>query len=98
MRGSASFNLRSRLLMPRHFRTAEIRFCKPRVFATPRSSAAFDTNVRLVAYGARPKLPNIGRVITGCGVGIDAFGSPMAADMGKPPFTTISGFTPKNAG
>ena len=40
----------------------------------------------------------IGRVSTGWGVGIDAFGSPMAADMGNPPFNTISGFTPKKAG
>src|SRR5215210_5442778 len=60
--------------------------------------AALERNVRLVENGARPKLPNMGLVKTGCGVGIDALGSPMAADMGKPPFRTISGFTPKKAG
>ena len=98
MRGNASFSFMSRLPMPRHFFTAATRFCKPSDLCTSWSTAAFERNVRLVENGARPKLPNMGLVKTGCGVGIDALGSPMAADMGKPPFRTISGFTPKKAG
>ena len=78
--------------------TAATRFCNPNCFGTSRSIACCERKVKLVLNGARPKLPNIGRVNTGCGVGIEAFGSPIAADMGKPPFKTISGFTPKNAG
>ncbi len=47
---------------------------------------------------ARPKAANIGRKSTGWGVGIDALASPMAAHAMAPPFTTISGLTPKKAG
>ena len=35
---------------------------------------------------------------TGCGVGIDALASPICAHAMKPPFSTSSGFAPKNAG
>ena len=52
----------------------------------------------LVLPMARPKEANIGRLRTGCGVGIDAFGSPIAAWAMKPLFNTISGLIPKNAG
>src|SRR5210317_1115016 len=45
-----------------------------------------------------PKLENKGLVYTGCGVGIEAFGSPICAQAILPPITTISGFTPKKAG
>jgi hypothetical protein len=34
----------------------------------------------------------------GCGVGIEAFGSPIGAAAITPPLMTMSGFTPKNAG
>src|SRR5258706_2766231 len=47
---------------------------------------------------ARPKLPNIGRIYTGCGVGMLAFGSPICDQAITPPLITISGLTPKNAG
>ena len=59
---------------------------------------ASDTKVMLVAAIAAPKLPNIGRYSTGCGVGMEALGSPIALQAMNPPFTIISGFTPKNAG
>src|SRR2546428_7581789 len=39
-----------------------------------------------------------GPVEDGLGVGIDAFGSPIAAQAMRPPLTTSSGLTPKNAG
>ncbi len=57
-----------------------------------------DTNVRLVRALARPIAPNIGRMITGWAGGMDAFASPICAHAMKPPFTTISGLMPKNAG
>ena len=46
----------------------------------------------------RRSAPNIGRAITGCGVGIDALPSPIIAPAMKPPLMTSSGLTPKNAG
>ena len=45
-----------------------------------------------------PNDENIGLVYTGCGVGIDAFGSPICAQAILPPISIISGFAPKNAG
>ena len=47
---------------------------------------------------APPNAPNMGRMCTGCGVGIDALGSPIGAAAMAPPLMTQSGFTPKNAG
>ena len=35
---------------------------------------------------------------SGCGVGIDALASPICAHAMNPPFNTISGLAPKNAG
>src|SRR5207237_2231831 len=98
MCGNTSFSFISRLPMLRHFFTAATRFCKPSDLCTSWSTAVLERNVRLVENGARPKLPNIGLVKTDCGVGIDALGSPMAAHRGQPPYTTISGVTPKKAG
>ena len=46
----------------------------------------------------RPWAPNIGRITTGCGVGIDAFASPICDHAMNPPLMTSSGLTPKNAG
>ena len=47
---------------------------------------------------ALPSAPNIGFIITGCGVGIEAFASPILAAIIIPPLITTSGFTPKRAG
>ena len=47
---------------------------------------------------ALPSAPNIGFMITGCGVGIEAFASPILAAIIIPPLITTSGFTPKRAG
>src|SRR6266700_8074374 len=47
---------------------------------------------------ALPKLANIGRMNTGCGVGMLAFGSPICAHAIIPPLMTISGLAPKKAG
>ncbi len=47
---------------------------------------------------APPKAPNIGRKCTGCGVGMEALGSPIAASAIIPPLITSDGLTPKNAG
>ena len=53
------------------------------------------TDVAAAAAGAAP---NIGRGSTGCGVGIDALASPIAAHAIMPPLITACGRTPKNAG
>jgi hypothetical protein len=66
--------------------------------ARPSSSAAGVTNAASLAAGARPTAPNIGRGSTGCGVGIDAFASPICAHAIMPPLSTRCGRTPKNAG
>ena len=47
---------------------------------------------------ARPSAPNIGRIMSGCGVGIDALASPICAQAMRPPLITSSGREPKNAG
>ena len=60
--------------------------------------AADPMNVTLVVEIARPYAANIGRKCTGCGVGIDAFGSPISAQLITPPLSTILGLAPKNAG
>src|SRR5271156_101958 len=84
--------------MWRQLRTGATSFFRPSLCGMPAFSDASDRNVMLVGAIAAPKLPNIGRYITGCGVGIEAFGSPIALQAMNPPFTTISGFTPKKAG
>src|SRR5256885_11686247 len=53
----------------RQFFTAATRFCKPSFFGMSRSKADCDTKVRLVLHRARPKAPNIGRLMIGSGVG-----------------------------
>ena len=42
-----------------------------------------------------PTAPNMGRILTGWGVGMDAFGSPICAQAIVPPLMTISGLAPK---
>jgi hypothetical protein len=51
-----------------------------------------------VADATAGAAPNIGRASTGCGVGIEAFASPIAAHAMNPPLSTTSGRTPKNFG
>src|SRR5437868_15212091 len=80
----------------RQFATATGRLQRPS--RSTCGSEARETNVALVACVAPPNDPNIGRYSTGCGVGIDAFASPITLQAMKPPLITISGFTPKNAG
>ena len=59
---------------------------------------AGDTKCTEVAAAAAGAAPNIGRGSTGCGVGMDAFASPIAAQAIMPPLITACGRTPKNAG
>ncbi len=47
--------------------------------------ACWDTKCTDVAAAAAGAAPNIGRGSTGCGVGIDAFASPIAAQAIMPP-------------
>jgi hypothetical protein len=47
--------------------------------ANPSSIAAWATNAKLVADATSGEAPNIGRGNTGCGVGMLAFASPIAA-------------------
>ena len=65
--------------------------------ASPASSAAGATHASDASAAPRPEPANIGRPSTGCGVGIEAFGSPIGAHAIAPPLMTTCGRTPKNA-
>src|ERR1700756_2279240 len=90
--------MRSFFPILRQFLTATAVFFSPSFSWRPAARAALERNVMLVASGAQPKAPNIGRYRTGWGVGIEEPGSPIAFQAIKPPLMIISGFTPKNAG
>ena len=62
------------------------------------SYAYFETNVIDVLSTASPFAPNMSVYTTGCGVGIEAFASPIFDEQINPPFIIISGFTPNIAG
>src|SRR5579872_3970722 len=96
MRGVAEFRIMSALPILRQFRTGTRRLRRPRW--PRRDSDACDTNVSEVAWVASPNDPNIGRYRTGCGVGMEAFASPIMLQAMNPPLITSSGLTPKNAG
>src|ERR1700686_143788 len=70
----------------------------PSFRASPEATAAFDENTTEEAVSDLPKAANIGWQCTGCGVGIEALGSPMGAATIEPPLMMQSGLTPKNAG
>ena len=83
----------------------------PRVFSTARSLCAARARSRSVVQRGRGDEGDGGGVqrpaearrtsggnSTGCGVGIEALGSPICAVGDEPPISTISGFTPKKAG
>src|SRR3954451_19553257 len=70
----------------------------PSFLPRPAATAAFDVNITDEAVSDLPNAANIGRYCTGCGVGIEAFGSPIGAATIEPPLMTQSGLTPKNAG
>ena len=86
------------LPIERVWRTGTACLRRPSCAGTPRSSAACDMKVTDEIASAPPNEPNIGRKCTGCGVGIEAFGSPIAAKAIMPPLTISDGLTPKNAG
>src|SRR5262245_64510940 len=98
MRGQRSLWIIDDLPRPRQPRTALAILRRPRRAGTPSTSAACETNVTDVDATAPPNDPNIGRYRTGCGVGMDALGSPIAAVAIKPPFHTSSDLTTKKAG
>ena len=62
-----------------------------RVAARLASTAACDTKATEVSPTAPGIAPNMGRIFTGCGVGIEALGSPICAHAIVPPLITISG-------
>src|ERR1700689_1819055 len=70
----------------------------PSFLASPADTAAFDENTTEDAVSDLPKAANIGWWCTGCGVGIDALGSPIGAATIEPPLMMHSGLPPKNAG
>src|ERR1700761_6520038 len=70
----------------------------PSLRASPEATAALDENTTEEAVSDLPKAANIGWYCTGCGVGIDAFGSPIGAATIEPPLMMHSGLTPKKAG
>src|SRR5580692_7537469 len=98
MTGVASFHFMSFLPSLRQFETASTRLFKPYSSVTPLDFASLLTKLMEIGPGADPKAPNIGRIKTGCGVGMDALGSPICAHAIIPPLMTISGFAPNNAG
>src|ERR1051325_6371147 len=75
-----------------------MRLVRPYDFAMPLVLQSWLTNAIEHGPVARPKLPNIGRMNTGCGVGMLAFGAPICAHAMKPPLMTISGFAPNIEG
>ena len=94
--GRTSLFFMSALPMWRVGSTAASRRRRPSVSARPASSAAGETYV--TDRSAPIVSPKDGRIITGCGVGIEAFGSPSAAHAIAPPLMTTAGRTPKNFG
>src|SRR5713101_8094496 len=70
----------------------------PSFLASPEDTAAFEENTTDEAVSDLPKAANIGWKCTGCGVGIDALGSPIGAATMEPPLMMQSGLTPKKAG
>ena len=59
----------------------------------PSASARCDTKATSRSGGARPSAPNIGRIRSGCGVGMEALASPICAQAMKPPLITSSGLS-----
>src|SRR5215204_854757 len=88
--GVALFNLRSAFDNARQPRTAYRFLRRPYRSVVPPSREAFDTKARAVAAPALPCAPNIGRMATGWGVGIDAFASPICDQAMNPPLMTSS--------
>mmetsp|Transcript_125600 Transcript_125600/g.349746 ORF Transcript_125600/g.349746 Transcript_125600/m.349746 type:complete len:216 (-) Transcript_125600:1998-2645(-) len=78
--------------------TAMTCLSRPYLSLTPAPAAAAETKLTQLGPTALPKLPNMGRINTGCGVGIEALGSPICAHAIVPPFMTNSGFAPNIAG
>ena len=85
-------------IFPRVFSTGAVFFDIPSFSQIPSSWAAPLTKVMAEEVTERPNDPNIGRKCAGCGVGIEALGSPIIPPAIVPPTRTISGFVPKNAG
>ena len=98
MRGNASLSGMSALPTLRTSPTATNRRFTASRSASPESIACCDTKCSDVAAAADAAAPNIGRGNTGCGVGIDALASPIAAQAIMPPLITACGRTPKKAG
>src|SRR4051812_11142152 len=82
----------------RVFDTGDSVFCSPIRAPISDENAAPDTNVSELFASDAPNAPNCGRECTGCGVGIDAFGSPIIALAMVPPLRISDGLTPKNIG
>src|ERR1700753_397577 len=87
----------SALVTARQFSTATTRL-RVAVCTNPSLAALFEVKSSEEEVRAEPNEPNIGRYMTGCGVGIEAFASPITLHAINPPLTMISGFTPKKAG
>mmetsp|Transcript_8525 Transcript_8525/g.18656 ORF Transcript_8525/g.18656 Transcript_8525/m.18656 type:complete len:272 (-) Transcript_8525:1560-2375(-) len=79
-------------------RTGSTRLERPYLAFTSALAAAAETKATEVRPTAPGEAPNIGRITTGCGVGMDALGSPIWAHAMVPPLMTISGLAPKSSG
>mmetsp|Transcript_4792 Transcript_4792/g.16709 ORF Transcript_4792/g.16709 Transcript_4792/m.16709 type:complete len:425 (+) Transcript_4792:39-1313(+) len=98
MSGRAVLSFMSALERLRHPMTAASCLVRPYSAPLPAATHALDTKATDVLPGAMPLEPNIGRMTTGSGVGIDALASPICATAMVPPLITICGLAPKNAG
>mmetsp|Transcript_2828 Transcript_2828/g.4115 ORF Transcript_2828/g.4115 Transcript_2828/m.4115 type:complete len:207 (+) Transcript_2828:317-937(+) len=78
----------------RVFVTASTCFPRPYLLLTSAFTAALDTKAMDVPPTAPGCAPYIGRITTGCGVGMDAFGSPICDHAIVPPLMIISGLDP----
>mmetsp|Transcript_46019 Transcript_46019/g.107302 ORF Transcript_46019/g.107302 Transcript_46019/m.107302 type:complete len:281 (-) Transcript_46019:872-1714(-) len=79
-------------------RTASTRFERPYLPLISAATAAPETKATDVRPTAPPSAPNMRRIKTGCGVGMEAFGSPICAHAMVPPLITISGLAPNSSG
>src|ERR1700693_267866 len=70
----------------------------PSLRASPPATAALEENITEDAVSDLRKAAHLGGERSGCGVGMEALGSPMGAATIEPPLMMQSGLTPKNAG
>mmetsp|Transcript_9890 Transcript_9890/g.20638 ORF Transcript_9890/g.20638 Transcript_9890/m.20638 type:complete len:285 (-) Transcript_9890:2274-3128(-) len=84
------------LPIPRQLSTGQSILVSP--YPATVSFEAWLHSTREVRPACWPRAPNMGRIMTGSGVGMEALGSPIWAQAMVPPLITISGLAPNSAG